>query len=151
MFSVACRTTSLLNEAYEKFSKTIGVLFEDAFVNLTGAGQYYDDNFYFAAIVPIEKQKNADTGQFFAEKISGPALQLVKNIRQYFDVNTFIGVSSLGKIDDCSLLLREAHQARFDCFFSQKVFVGIYNKNSGSKETSGSKKTALVSYEKLVD
>lgn len=151
VFSVSCRTTPLLNEAREKFPKTIGVLFEDAFVNLAGAGRYYDDNFYFAAIAPVEKPKNADTGQFLAEKIRGPALQLVKNVRQYFDVNTFIGVSSLGKIDDCGLLLREAHQARFDCFFSQKVFVGIFNKDSGSKENSGAKKAAPVSYAKLVE
>jgi two-component system response regulator YesN len=151
VFSVSCRTTPLLNEAREKFPKTIGVLFEDAFVNLAGAGRYFDDNFYFAAIAPVEKIKDADAGQFLAEKISGPALQLVKNVRQYFNVNTFIGVSSPGRINDCGLLLREAHLARFDCFFSQKVFVGIFNKNPGSREISGTKKASLVSYAKLIE
>jgi two-component system response regulator YesN len=151
VFSVSCRITPLLNEAREKFPKTIGVLFADAFVNLAGAGQYYGDNFYFAAIAPVEKPKNADAGQFLAEKISSPALQLVKNVRQYFNVNTFIGVSSLGKIDNCGLLLREAHLARFDCFFLQKVFVGFFNKNLRGKENSGVKKTTPVSYAKLVE
>ena len=151
IFSVSCRTLSLLNDAREKFPKTIAVLFEDAFESFAGAGRYYDDNFYFAAIAPIVKQKNADARAFLAEKVSGHALQLVKNVRQYYDVNLFIGVSSLGKIEDYDRLLREAHQARLDCFFSQKVFVGVFDKNTGGKENKNTKKSVPLNYAKLVE
>ena len=151
LFSVSCRTTPLSNEAREKFPKTIMVLFEDTFEIFAGAGQYYGDNFYFAAIAPVVSPKNADAEAFLTEKVSGPALQLVKNVRQYYDVNLFIGVSSLGKLDDYGRLLREAHQARFDCFFSQKVFVGVFDNNASGTENRNAKKSVQVSYTKLVE
>ena len=151
IFSVSCRTTPLSSEAREKFPKTIKVLFEDTFAGLAGAGQYYDDNFYFAAIAPFAKPKNAGAGTFLAEKVSGPALRLVKNVRQYYDVNLFIGASSRGKPDEYGRLLREAHHARFDCFFSQKVFVGIFDSNAGGTKNRDAKQSVQVSYTKLFE
>ncbi|MDR2515795.1 MAG: response regulator [Spirochaetaceae bacterium] len=157
LFSVSCRTTPLSSEAREKFPKTIAVLFEDTFAGLAGAGEYYGDNFYFAAIAPqaaiapFAEPKNADAKTFFAEKVSGPALQLVKNVRRYYDVNLFIGASSVGKPDEYRRLLREAHQARRDCFFSQKVFVGVFDAGSGGRENKNAQKSVQISYTRLVE
>jgi two-component system response regulator YesN len=55
----------------------------------------------------------------------------------------------MGKIEDWDRLLREAHRARFDCFFSQKVFVGIFS--GGTDGAREFKKGGLVNYTKLVD
>jgi two-component system response regulator YesN len=151
VFSVSCRPTSLPNKARENFLKTIPVLFEDAFPDLTGSGHYYYDDFHFAAFAPIAKQNNAGTEQVLTEKICNPALQIVKNVRQYYDVHIFIGISSIGKIEECGRLLREAHKARFDCFFSQKMFVGLFGRKSGNGDNKRFKKGSLVSYTKLVE
>jgi two-component system response regulator YesN len=149
VFSVSCRTTPLVSEAREKFPRTIAVFFADVFENIAGAGRYYDDTFHFLALAPMAKPRNIDSGQFLAEKIGNPALRIVKNVRQYYDVNLFIGASSMGKIEDCGRLLREAHQARIDCFFSQKLFVGICGEKSGGMEFK--KGARPVSYTKLVE
>ncbi|MDR0722690.1 MAG: response regulator [Treponema sp.] len=150
VFSVSCRTTSLLHEAREKFPKTVKVLFNNAFENLAGKCRYYDDDFQFVSIVPVVKQTGIDAEQFLIVEISNPAMQIVKNIRQYYDVNLFIGISSLGRMDDWDRLLREAHKARVDCFFSQKMFVGVFGgKTSGIGRIF--KKVGQVSYTKLVE
>jgi two-component system response regulator YesN len=147
VFSVSCRTTLLPGDAKEKFPRTIRVLFDEAFGNLLGRGYYYDDNFQFAAIVPMRKPR-AGEEQFVAEKINNPSVQIIKNVRQYYDVNLFVGVSSFGKIEDCHMLLREAHTARTGCFFSEKLFVGIFNRKTAA---IAGRKNGLVNYTKLVD
>ena len=146
VFSVSCRTTSLQSEAREKFPKTIGVLFDDAFHGVAGKGHYYGDDFHFAAIAPIP-----EGGEFLSEEINKSCMQIVKNVRQYYDVNLFIGASTGGKATDCGRLLEEAHKARFDCFFSQKIFAGIFDTNSNSRENQDAQKNAQVSYTKLVE
>jgi two-component system response regulator YesN len=151
VLGVSCRITSLVSEAREKFPKTIKILFCEAFEDLTGTGRYYYDDFHFAAIVPVEKPQNADTERFLNEKIGGPSLQIVKNVRQYYNVNIFIGISSLGKIEDCGRLLQESNKARFDCFFSKKVFVGIFSKKNNSDDNKEFKNDVPVNYIKLLD
>jgi two-component system response regulator YesN len=147
VFSVLCRTTMLSGEAKEKFPKTLKVLFDEAFENLAGKGLYYYDHFHFAVIAAMAKPENIDANHFLHEKTYNPSLRIVKTIHQYYGVNLFIGVSSLGKTEDCSKLLREAHKARFDCYFSQKLFVGIFSGDIAR----GVKKRSPIRYTKLVE
>lgn len=147
VFSVSCRTTSLLSDAREKFPKTIKVLFDEAFGNTAGKGHYYDEDFHFAGIAPISTAHTLEE-PLVSEKMHGPLRQIVKNVRQYYDVNLFIGVSSCGNIvEDCNRLVQEAHNARTGLFFSKKVFVGVF----GGKNSGNSGKNRPVSYKKLVD
>ncbi|MDR1469856.1 MAG: response regulator [Spirochaetaceae bacterium] len=146
VLSVSCRSTALLDEAKEKFPKTLKVLFEDAFEKVTGKGRYYDDHYQFAAVVTMAIPKDADTGVFLHEKTYNPCLRIVKTIRRYYGVNLFIGISAPGKREDWWRLLREAHKARVDCYFSRKLFVGVFSGDMAG----GSQKRGLVSYTKLV-
>ena len=146
VFSVSCRTTSLQSEAREKFPKTLGVLFDDAFRGAAGRGHYYGDDFHFAAIVPAPED-----GTSLSEEINKSCMQIVKNVRQYYDVNLFIGASAGGKAADCGRLLEEAHKARIGCFFSAQLFVGLFSKNTEAGAEKTAKKKGLISYTKLVE
>jgi two-component system response regulator YesN len=97
VFSVSCRTTSLVSDAREKFPKTINVLFNDAFENLAGKGRYYDDDFHFAALVPLKKPEAVDTEQFLSGETGNHALRIVKNIRQYYWRKSFYRHKFSGK------------------------------------------------------
>jgi two-component system response regulator YesN len=147
VLSVSCRSAALLSEAKEKFPKTLKVLFEDAFEKVTGKGRYYYDHYQFAAVVYTAKPDNADSGAFLHERAHNPCLRIVKTIRRYYGVNLFIGISSPGKMEDWQRLLREAHKARFDCYFSRKLFVGVFNGGMAGE----SMKRGMVSYTKLVE
>jgi two-component system response regulator YesN len=147
VLSVSCRSTALLSEAKGKFPKTLKVLFEDAFEKVTGKGRYYYDHYQFAAVVYTAKPDDADRGAFLHERVHNPCLRIVKTIRRYYGVNLFIGISSPGKMEDWRRLLREAHKARFDCYFSRKLFVGVF---SGDM-TGTSMKRGMVSYTRLVE
>ncbi|MDR0568728.1 MAG: response regulator [Spirochaetaceae bacterium] len=138
VFSVSCRTASLPNDAWEKFPKTITVLFEEVFGDVAGKGRYYNHNFHFIGIAPGTN----------AEKIHTACVQIVKNVRQYYDVLLFIGVS-FGALSDWERLLREAHDARIGCFFSAKIFVALFNRTDASAKKS--EKKSFVSYAKLVE
>ncbi|MDR3172579.1 MAG: response regulator [Treponema sp.] len=153
VFSASCRTTSLLNEARVKFPQTVKVLFAEAFGDLAGIGHYYDDNFNFIAIAPAAPPTDhaAIIEQFIAEKIHNPCVQIVKNIRQYYDVNLFIGASSFGKCTEYGRLLREAHDARIGCFFSTKLFVGVFSAKRDTASNTTPEKGGLVSYTKLIE
>jgi two-component system response regulator YesN len=149
VLSLSCGTARLSREAREKFPKTVQALFDEAFKDLAGKGRYYNDNFHFAAIAPVGEGQDTNGERFLDEKIGGPCRQIVKSLCQYYDVTVFIGISRLGKIADCGRLFPEANKARFDCFFSQKTFVGIFSgkdKDSGEFEKSGP-----VSYIQLLE
>ncbi|MDR0562566.1 MAG: helix-turn-helix domain-containing protein, partial [Spirochaetaceae bacterium] len=139
VFSVSCRTASLPNDAWEKFPKTITVLFEEAFSGMAGKGRYYNHNFHFIGIAPGTN----------AEKIHTACVQIVKNVRQYYDVLLFIGASSLGVLADWERLLQEAHDARIGCFFSAKIFVALFNGTHVPDKKS--EKRSFISYAKLVE
>jgi two-component system response regulator YesN len=153
VFSVLCKTTMLSGEAKEKFPKTLKVLFDEAFEDLAGKGLYYYDHFHFAVIAAMAKSESSEsiesinTNHFLHEKTYNLSLRIVKTIRQYYGVNLFIGISSLGKMEDCPRLLREAHKARFGCYFSQKLFVGIFSGDIAR----GLKKRSSIRYTKLVE
>lgn len=148
IFSVSCRTTTLQSDAREKFPKTVKVLFDEAFGSLAGKGNYYNDDFQFAAIAFLTEQSEEE--HFSYEKIKNSCVQIVKNINKYYDVNIFIGASSFGKIDIFWQLLQEAYRARIRCFFSDKLFVAIFSELCDQNTGNELKKGGIVSYTKLV-
>ena len=149
IFYVSCRTASLPGDAWEKFPKTIKVLFDEAFDNLAGSGNYYNDYFQFVAIAFLARSQTEDE-QFISDYISNPCMQIVKNVHRYYDVNVFIGVSSIGKPENFRQLLQEAHKAHIGCFFSSGLFINIHNKRNDSNTNEIVKKSGTVSYTKLV-
>jgi two-component system response regulator YesN len=150
LFSAACRTTSLLSDARDKFPKTIKVLFDGAFEKLAGCGRYYDDDFQFIAVAAADVPKDkGEKDLWIAEKLIKPCVQIVKNIRQYYDVHIFIGVSSHGKSGGFERLVEEAHKARINCFFSAKLFVDAYDPAKNTAAGKISQKGGMVSYAKL--
>ena len=149
LFSASCRTTTLLNEARTKFPKTVQVLFEEAY-GAAGRGRYCDDDFQFIAAAFVSPALCAPS------KIEKPCIQIVKNLRQYYDVNFFIGVSSAetssaGESSAANHLLEEAHRARIACFFRTKEFTGISGESLTTPQPpSPPVKRSAISYEKLV-
>jgi two-component system response regulator YesN len=149
VFSVSCRITLLASDAREKFPKTVKVLFDEAFGNTAGKGHYYNNDFQFAAITFHEKPRPEEEYLLF-DKISNFCVQIVKNLHQYYNVNVFMGVSSLGKPDIFWQLLYEAHKARIGCFFSSRLFVNIFGKSDELNAGKAEKKGSMVNYMKLV-
>ena len=150
VFSAACRTTTLLSDARDKFPRAVSVLFDEAFEKLVSCGRYHDDDFQFIAAAAADTSKGKGEKELWiAEKIIKPCVQIVKNIRQYYDVYIFIGVSSSGKSDNCERLVEEAHQARINCFFSAKLFVDAYDPAKNAPAGRIPQKGGMVSYAKL--
>ena len=151
VFSVTGRTTSLQNDAKEKFPKAMKILFDEAFGSLAGKWHYNNNDFQFAAIAFLDNQE-ADGEQFISEKINNPCMKIVKNVQQYYGVNFFIGVSSIGKTDNCWQLMQEAHKSRVNCFFTNKTFVNIFHAiaQPTSAAVQRSIKRVIIDYAKLV-
>ena len=149
VFSVSCRIASLLNDVREKFPKTIRILFDEVFDNLAGQGYYYNDDFQFIAIIAPEIGLN-EKEHLIYERINNSCVQIVKNVHQYYDVNVFIGVSSVGRTIDFWQLLNEAHNARIGSFFSSRLFVNIFNQKNNISTEKISQNSGMVSYTKLV-
>ncbi|MDR0475403.1 MAG: response regulator [Treponema sp.] len=149
VFSVSCRITLLASDAREKFPKAVKVLFDEAFGNLAGKGHYYNNDFQFVAIAFHAKPQQGEEHLLY-EKINNFSVQIVKNLHQYYDVNIFIGVSSLGKPNSFWQLLQEAHRARIGCFFSDRLFVNIFSESNDLNAGKVEKKGSIVNYTKLV-
>jgi two-component system response regulator YesN len=72
-------------------------------------------------------------------------MRIVRNVHQYYDANLFIGVSSAGGTGDMARLFIEAVRSVDLCFFSEKSFICIYDRNA--MRPSGL--PPRISYEKL--
>jgi two-component system response regulator YesN len=90
--------------------------------------------------------------QGISEKINNSCIKIVKNVQQYYGVNIFIGISSIGKIDNCWRLLLEAHQSRIGCFFTNKTFVALSHAIAQTDPDAGQQaiKRVVIDYAKLV-
>jgi two-component system response regulator YesN len=145
----SCHLTALLHDARKMFPKTVKVLFAEAFAGTASFAGYHHEKFELAAIVSIDGNKLPQpAGQPTSgpeNKIAEACARIVRNIHQYYDVSLFIGMSSTGNADDMARLFTEAAKAVELCFFSEKNFVNVHDR----EETRPSGVPPGISYEKL--
>ena len=135
-----CRLTTLLHDARKMFPKTVKVLFADAFSGSASLAGYRNGRFELVAVLPF-----VQNGRPPENKLAEPCTRIVKNVRQYYDVNLFIGLSSVGAADDVGRLFIEAKTSLDLCFFSEKNLVGVYAPDT--PRSGGA--PPQISYEKL--
>jgi two-component system response regulator YesN len=135
-----CRLTTRLRESGKMFPKTVKVLFNESFADSANFAGYHQEKFELIAILSF-------TGNDFPQenKITEACMRIVRNIHQYYDANLFIGVSSAGGSGDMVRLFTEAVRSVDRCFFSEKKFVCIYDRQA--PQSSGL--APRISYEKL--
>lgn len=125
MLCASCRLTSLLLDMRKLFPKAVKVLFTDAFGTVDILAACHGETFNFIAVLPL-----AEDGTDREAKTADLARRIVKNVRQYYTVNLFIGISSAGPADSMARLFAEAHSAVDLCFFSEKDFACVYGLHS---------------------
>jgi two-component system response regulator YesN len=135
-----CHLTTLLREAGRMFPKTIKVLFAEVFLNSASFAGYHHERFEFIAILPF-----AENDLPHENKIVESCTRIVRNVHQYYDSNLFIGLSSAGSANDMARLLAEAVRSVHLCFFSEKSFVRVHDR----EWTMPSGDPPRISYEKL--
>jgi two-component system response regulator YesN len=129
------RTTAMREDAKKMFPKTIQTLISEAWPGSPAVTGYHHDQFHFVVICPGEGARK-----------NGPqaAALIVKNIRQYYDANVFMGLSASAG-DDIPRLFAESQIALRMCYFSEKEFIGRYRPGAGE----GGGKRPPISYNKL--
>jgi two-component system response regulator YesN len=140
----SCRITTLLFDAKKMFPKTIKVLIAEAFAGSASFGDYRNEQFLFIAILPVPL---SPPSAGINDKMIEACSRIVKNVRQYYDVSIFIGLSSEGDPTDMLSLLSESQAALKMCFFSEKNFVSRYDRYAAEAQGDPPK----ISYTRLFD
>jgi two-component system response regulator YesN len=125
MLCASCRLTNLLLDMRTMFPKAVKVLFTDAFGTADVFAACRGETFDFIALLPL-----AGDGTEREAKIADLARRIVKNVRQYYNVNLFIGISGAGPANSMARLFTEARSAVDMCFFSEKDFVCVHGRYS---------------------
>jgi two-component system response regulator YesN len=136
-----CHLTTILHDAGKMFPKTVKVLFAEAFRNSASFAGYYGEKFELIAILPF-----AEDDLSREHKIVESCTRIVRNVHQYYDANLFIGLSSAGSAGDMARLFTEAAGAVTRCFFSEKRFVCVHDREG----TLPPGVPPRISYEKLI-
>lgn len=135
-----CHLTTFLHDTGKMFPKTVKVLFSEAFGDSVSFAEYHHEKFELIAILPFAAD---DLPQ--ENKLAESCTRIVRNIHQYYDANLFIGLSSTGSANDMARLFTEAVRSVDLCFFSEKNFVHVYNR----EETLPLGVPPRISYEKI--
>jgi two-component system response regulator YesN len=141
-----CRLTTLLHDAKKMFPKTVKVLFAEAFAGTAGFAGYHHERFALVTVAPFPEQARSSPPAPAPEnRTSESCARIVRNVHQYYDVNLFIGISSVGGADEMARLFTEAARAADLCFFSEKSFIHTYD-GDGTRPLGTPPR---ISYEKL--
>jgi two-component system response regulator YesN len=129
------RTAMMGDDAKKMFPKTIKTLISEAWPGSSAFTGYHHDQLHFIVICPAEGTRKNDPQA---------AALIAKNIRQYYDTNVFMGLSSAAG-DHIPRLFGESQTALRMCYFSEKELIGLYR--PGAAEQSG--RRPPISYRRL--
>ncbi|NLW02840.1 MAG: response regulator [Clostridiaceae bacterium] len=125
-----CETSMLHEDSRKMLSKTVKTIVDKAFSDASTVMFFYKDQLYFTSIVNA-KDGSIITGLQDAVKAMQ---QLIRNIRQYFEVVVQVGLSMLGKPERFPAMIGEAELARKVCFFSMQPVEVFYPEMARGKE-----------------
>lgn len=140
VLSGSCKTIEIVSDAKKMLPKTVKVLISESCKDCIVFGDYHRNQYQIIAIIPVSVS-SAGT----VKKIKDSCLFIVKNMRQYYNINMLIGLSSPGRITDIQRLMKESQRAFKMCFFSERNFVNEYNQDEMGIEG----KPLRISYAKL--
>jgi two-component system response regulator YesN len=129
------RIAMMGDDARKMFPKTIKTLISEAWPGSPAFTGYHHDQLHFIVIRQGEGVRKNDPQA---------AALIAKNIRQYYDTNVFMGLSSAAG-DDIPRLFAESQIALRMRYFSEKEFIGLYS--PGAAEKGG--KRPHISYSRL--
>lgn len=133
-----CDTSMLTEDSGAMLSDTVKSLLDSTFDGAITSSSYYKKQFYFTTILQPQSHNSGREAW-----TSDRARQLIRNIRQYFDVVVQIGISRGGMPERFPEMLHEAEKARKSCFFTSDG-IGIYGEFA-----TGGKDQVKVSHTKL--
>ncbi len=108
-----CDTSMISENSNDMLVRTIRSIIGKAFSQHDLISFFYKNQFYFTVIADAVSDK-----QDPVENVKDIMQQLVRNVKQYFDVSVQIGISNIGKPDRFPQMLREAEISRKCCFFT---------------------------------
>lgn len=139
-----CETSMLHEDSRNMVSQTVRTILDKAFAGASTVIIFYKEQLYFTSIVCV-KDGNSVTG---AQDTVKSMQQLIRNIKQYFEVVVQIGLSSRGNPERFPAMIGEAEQARKICFFSLQPIEVFYPEMAQGKEkhirVSRSKLTSFI-------
>lgn len=109
-----CETSMLPENSGDMLSKTVRTIVEKLFSKPAFVSYFYKQQLYFSSIIPLKE----GTTQKPINEIVDYMKQLIRNIKQYFDVAVQIGISGFGKPAHFTYMIGEAEAARKNCFFT---------------------------------
>ena len=116
-----CETSQLTDNSRDMLSNTVKNIIEHAFSQSVTVSTFYKNQFYFTSIVQFNEKIKANLSN-----VLDYMKQLIRNIKQYFDVVVQIGISDRGGPERFTYMIAEAELARKSCFFTLNS-IGQYN------------------------
>jgi len=135
-----CETSMLHEDSRKMLSQTVKTMLEKAFSESSTVMNFYKDQLYFTSVICVKDGDSVKEAQDIVKSMQ----QLIRNIKQYFEVVVQIGLSSAGRPERFPAMIAEAEQARKTCFFSQQPIEVFYPEMAQGKD-----KTILISHSKL--
>lgn len=125
-----CETSMLHEDSRKMVSQTVRTILEKAFSDASTVMLFYKDQLYFTSIVCVKDGNSVKGVQDTVKAMQ----QLIRNIKQYFEVVVQIGLSSMGKPEQFPIMMGEAEQARKICFFSLQPIEVFYPEMAQGKD-----------------
>lgn len=125
-----CETSMLHEDSRKMLSQTVGTILDKAFTDVSTVMIFYKGQLYFTSIASAKEGDCVKGAQDTVKSMQ----QLIRNIKQYFEVVVQIGLSSLGKRERIPTMIGEAEQARKICFFSLQPIEVFYPEMVQGKE-----------------
>jgi len=125
-----CETSMLHEDSRKMLSQTVKTIVDKAFSDVTTVMFFYKDQLYFTSVAAV-KDGSIIMGMQDAVRAMQ---QLIRNIKQYFEVVVQIGLSRIGKPERFPDMIGEAELARKVCFFSLQPIEVFYPEMTRGKE-----------------
>ena len=125
-----CETSMLHEDSRKMLSQTVGTILDKAFTDASTVMIFYKEQLYFTSIASAKEGDCVKGAQDTVKSMQ----QLIRNIKQYFEVVVQIGLSGLGKPERFPVMIGEAEQARKICFFSLQPIEVFYPEMIQGKE-----------------
>lgn len=135
----SCETAMLAENSGDMLAKTVRTILENAFKRSGTVFSTSKDQFNFTSILLVNDAPKAEVQAHVVESMK----QLIRNIKQYFDIVVKIGISNPGMPEQFGNMIYQAGLARIRCFFTENS-IAVYEEADNDEE-----KTVRVSHSRL--
>jgi len=108
-----CDTSMISENSNDMLVRTVRSIIGKAFSHHDFVSCFYKSQFYFTVIVDAASDKHDPLVY-----VKDTMYQLVRNVKQYFEVSVQIGISNIGRPERFPQMFREAEISKKCCFFT---------------------------------